>query len=97
MSAPELEFLSKTEIPLSKMGLTNKQIMAIALVVYGNEQRKVGAEIMGITPQALSDHIKGGLKKVLYFMEKGRAKPANKIQPKKLFAMGFLKTKKLSR
>jgi len=97
VSAPELVFLRNTDIPLSKMGLTNKQIMAIVLVIYGNEQRKVGAEIMGITSQALSDHIKGGLKKVLYFMEKGRAKPTNKIQPKKLFAMEFLKTKKLLR
>jgi len=90
----ELVFLRNTDIPLSKMGLTNKQIMAIVLFVYGNEQKKTGAKIMGITPQGFSDHIKGGLKKVFYFMGNGRVKPTNKIEPRKLFAKTISKSKK---
>jgi len=46
------------------MGLTDKQLIAVSLVFYGNLKKKVAARIMKISSQALTDHLKAGLKKM---------------------------------
>jgi len=38
--------------------------MAVSLVFYGGLRKKLAARIMKISSQALSDHIKAGLKKM---------------------------------
>jgi len=46
------------------MRLTDKQLMAVSLVFYGGLKKKLAARIMKISSQALSDHVKAGLKKM---------------------------------
>lgn len=68
------KFLRSTKFKLSDMALTDKQIIAVTLVIYGNERKKEAAKIMKITPQALEDHIDAGLKKVAYVLKNGHIK-----------------------
>ncbi len=60
----EFSYLKEGSLNLAEMGLTDKQLMAVALVFYGGLKKKLAARIMKISSQALTDHIKAGLKKM---------------------------------
>lgn len=60
----EFSYLKEGFLNLEDMGLTDKQLMAVSLVFYGGLKKKLAARIMKISSQALSDHIKAGLKKM---------------------------------
>ncbi|PIP73312.1 MAG: hypothetical protein COW89_02905 [Nitrospinae bacterium CG22_combo_CG10-13_8_21_14_all_47_10] len=61
---PEFSYLKEGPLNLEDMGLTDRQLMAVSLVFYGGIKKKLAARIMKISSQALSDHIKAGLKKM---------------------------------
>ncbi len=58
------EHLKEVDIDLNRAGLTHKQLIAVSLVFYGGVKKKHAADAMGISSQALSDHIKAALKKI---------------------------------
>lgn len=60
----EFEHLKDAHIDLNDAGLTHKQMIAVSLVFYGGIKKKHAADAMGISSQALSDHIKAALKKI---------------------------------
>jgi predicted DNA-binding protein (UPF0251 family) len=60
----EFSYLKDECLNIEGMGLTDKQLMAVSLVFYGGLKKKVAARIMKISSQALSDHLKAGLKKM---------------------------------
>lgn len=86
----EWKFLRDTPIKLSEIGLTNHQIISILIVVYGNETKKKAGEMIGISPQAIADNIKGGLKKIekhfkdMKIKKEGRNSPIQIFKRKKL-------------
>ena len=57
-------YLKKLPIDLENAKLTDKQMIAISLVFYGNIPKSRAARAMKITYQSLNDHIKGALKKI---------------------------------
>ena len=57
-------YLKKLPINLENAKLTDKQMIAISLVFYGNIPKSRAARAMQITYQSLNDHIKGALKKI---------------------------------
>ena len=61
---PEFSYLKEGSLNLGEMGLTDRQLMAVALVFYGGLKKKLAAQIMKISSQALTDHINAGLKKM---------------------------------
>jgi predicted DNA-binding protein (UPF0251 family) len=63
-SRGEYSYLKDNSLNIESMGLTDKQLMAVSLVFYGGLKKKVAARIMKISSQALSDHLKAGLKKM---------------------------------
>ncbi len=58
------EHLKTAQFDLEKANLTDKQLTAISLVFYCGAKKKRAARAMNITSQALSDHLKAGLKKI---------------------------------
>jgi len=60
----EFSYLKDGFLNLEDMKLTDKQLMAVSLVFYGGLKKKLAARIMKISSQALSDHLKAGLKKM---------------------------------
>ena len=60
----EFSYLKEGFLNLEDMRLTDKQLMAVSLVFYGGLTKKLAARIMKISSQALSDHVKAGLKKM---------------------------------
>ncbi len=60
----EFSYLKEGSLNLEDLRLTDKQLMAVSLVFYGGLKKKLAARIMKISSQALSDHIKAGLKKM---------------------------------
>ncbi len=60
----EFSYLKEGSFKLEEMKLTDKQLMAVSLVFYGGLSKKFAARIMKISSQAISDHIKAGLKKI---------------------------------
>ncbi len=60
----EFSYLKEGFLNLEDMGLTDRQLMAVSLVFYGGLKKKLAARIMKISSQALSDHLKAGLKKM---------------------------------
>ena len=60
----EFEYLKEISIDLDDVCLTDKQLMAVCMVFYGGVKKKRAAQAMGITSQALSDHVKAALKKI---------------------------------
>jgi predicted DNA-binding protein (UPF0251 family) len=63
-SRSEFSYLKEKPLNIEDMGLTDKQLMAVSLVFYGGLKKKVAARIMKISSQALSDHIKAGIRKM---------------------------------
>lgn len=61
---PEFSYLKEGSLNLEEIGLTDRQLMAVALVFYGGIKKKLAARIMKISSQALTDHINAGLKKM---------------------------------
>lgn len=61
---PEYSYLKDVHLDLENMSLTDKQVLAVSLVFYGGLKKKFAARIMKISSQALSDHLKAGLKKI---------------------------------
>ncbi len=57
-------YLKKEPIDLEDAKLTDKQMIAISLVFYGNIPKSRAARAMKITYQSLNDHINGALKKI---------------------------------
>lgn len=57
-------YLKKLPINLEEAKLTDKQMIAISLVFYGNIPKSKAARAMKITHQSLNDHISGALKKI---------------------------------
>jgi predicted DNA-binding protein (UPF0251 family) len=57
-------YLKKLPIDLENAKLTDKQMIAISLVFYGNIPKSRAARAMKITYQSLNDHIRGALKKI---------------------------------
>ena len=57
-------YLKDKSLNMEDMGLTDKQLMAVSLVFYGGLKKKVAGRIMKISSQALTDHLKAGLKKI---------------------------------
>lgn len=57
-------YLKKSPIDLENAKLTDKQMIAISLVFYGNIPKSRAARAMKITYQSLNDHINGALKKI---------------------------------
>jgi hypothetical protein len=68
-SRSEFSYLKDKSLNIESMGLTDKQLIAVSLVFYGGLKKKVAARIMKISSQALSDHIKAGLKKMSDFVK----------------------------
>lgn len=60
----EFSYLKEGFLNLEDIGLTDRQLMAVSLVFYGGLKKKLAARIMKISSQALSDHLKAGLKKM---------------------------------
>ncbi len=58
------KYLKKSVIDLEDAKLTDKQMIAISLVFYGNIPKSRAARVMKITYQSLNDHINGALKKI---------------------------------
>lgn len=65
---PEFSYLRGESLNLEDMGLTDRQLMAVSLVFYGGIKKNLAARIMKISSQALSDHIKAGLKKMSHVL-----------------------------
>ncbi len=65
----EFSYLKEGSLNLEDMGLTDRQLMAVSLVFYGGLSKKLAARIMKISSQALSDHIKAGLKKMSHVLK----------------------------
>jgi predicted DNA-binding protein (UPF0251 family) len=63
-SREDFSYLREKSFKIEDMGLTDKQMMAVSLVFYGGLKKKIAARIMKISSQALSDHLKAGLKKI---------------------------------
>ena len=63
-SRGEYSYLKDIALNIEDMGLTDKQLMAVSLVFYGGLKKNLSARIMKISSQALSDHLKAGLKKM---------------------------------
>lgn len=61
---PELEHLKSVHVDLNEARLTDKQLTALCLVFYGGLKKKRAAEVMRISSQALTDHLKAALKKI---------------------------------
>jgi predicted DNA-binding protein (UPF0251 family) len=57
-------YLKKLPIDLENAKLTDKQMIAVSLVFYGNIPKSRAARAMKITYQSLNDHISGALKKI---------------------------------
>ena len=57
-------YLKKLPIDLENAKLTDKQMIAVSLVFYGNIPKSRAARAMKITYQSLNDHIRGALKKI---------------------------------
>jgi predicted DNA-binding protein (UPF0251 family) len=49
---------------LGELDLTDRQLMAVSLVFYGGLKKNRAARAMNISSQALTDHLKAGLKKI---------------------------------
>jgi len=58
------QYLKKSPVNLEEAMLTDKQMIAISLVFYGNIPKSRAARVMKITHQSLNDHINGALKKI---------------------------------
>ena len=65
----EFSYLKEGSLNLGEMGLTDRQLMAVALVFYGGLKKKIAARIMKISSQALTDHINAGLKKMSHVLK----------------------------
>ncbi|MBC8288477.1 MAG: hypothetical protein H8E42_13480 [Nitrospinae bacterium] len=65
----EFSYLKEGSLNLEDMGLTDRQLMAVSLVFYGGLSKKLAARIMKISSQALSDHVKAGLKKMSHALK----------------------------
>lgn len=61
---PEFEHLKSVRVDLNEARLTDKQLTALCLVFYGGLKKKRAAEVMRISSQALTDHLKAALKKI---------------------------------
>ncbi|MCF8719157.1 hypothetical protein [Nitrospina gracilis] len=61
---PEFQHLKAAPIDLNDAALTDKQLTAVCLVFYGGLKKKKAAQVMRISSQALTDHIKAALKKI---------------------------------
>jgi len=57
-------YLKKLPIDVENAKLTDKQMIAVSLVFYGNIPKSRAARAMKITYQSLNDHIRGALKKI---------------------------------
>ncbi len=60
----EYAYLKETHINLEKARLTDKQLMAVSLVFYGGVKKRRASRAMGISSQALTDHIRLALRKI---------------------------------
>ena len=60
----EYAHLRDRRIDLEAIPLTDKQLMAVAMVFYGGVKKKRAAGAMQISNQALDEHIKAALKKI---------------------------------
>ncbi len=56
--------LKKYNVNLGALDLTDRQLMAVSLVFYGGLKKNRAARAMKISSQALTDHLKAGLKKI---------------------------------
>ncbi len=56
--------LKGVRVNLGVLDLTDRQLMAVSLVFYGGLKKKRAARAMNISSQALTDHLKAGLKKI---------------------------------
>jgi DNA-directed RNA polymerase specialized sigma24 family protein len=56
--------LKNMRINLGALDLTDRQLMAVSLVFYGGLKKNRAARAMKISSQALTDHLKAGLKKI---------------------------------
>ncbi|MEK9627824.1 MAG: hypothetical protein VW455_02255 [Nitrospinota bacterium] len=65
----EFSYLKEQSIDIGSMGLTDRQIVAVSLVFYGGLKKNLAAKIMKISPQALREHVKAGLKKISKFLK----------------------------
>jgi predicted DNA-binding protein (UPF0251 family) len=54
----------KINVKLGELDLTDRQLMAVSLVFYGGLKKNRAARAMNISSQALTDHLKAGLKKI---------------------------------
>lgn len=60
----EYAYLRDHRIDLEAIPLTDRQLMAVAMVFYGGVKKRRAAEAMKISNQALGEHIKAALKKI---------------------------------
>lgn len=58
------EHLRDVVFDLENLKLTNKQLIAVSLVFYGNVRKYRAARVMNITEQALEDHVRAALRKI---------------------------------
>ncbi|MFQ5717273.1 MAG: hypothetical protein ACE5GQ_09255 [Nitrospinales bacterium] len=58
------EYLRKARIDLVDARLTDKQMIAVSLVFYGNLRKVRAAQVMRITKQSLECHLKAALNKI---------------------------------
>lgn len=56
--------LKDIRINLGALDLTDRQLTAVSLVFYGGLKKNRAARAMNISSQALTDHLKAGLKKI---------------------------------
>ena len=63
-SRVDYSYLKDKALDIDDMGLTDKQLIAVSLVFYGNLKKKVAARIMKMGSQALTDHLKACVKKM---------------------------------
>ncbi len=71
----EYAHLKDLTLDLSKLGLTDRQLLAVSLVFYGRVAKSRAARAMKVSPQSLSEHIQAALKKIQKVVEGDTAKP----------------------
>lgn len=57
-------YLKTTAIDLGEAQLTDRQMLAVSMVFYGGIKKTRAARAMGISTQALSEHLTAALKKI---------------------------------
>lgn len=68
----EFDYLLKENFRLAEVpSLTDKQSIAISLYILAGHTKKKTGKIMGISSQAVSDHLVAGIKKVRKYLTKG--------------------------